>query len=186
AYVIGGDGKRTVDVDARYKGLPGHKVAVLVSARDELLLDHPDVSRNTGRVLAQRLAAPVPDFKIVEPDTVLKFQAGNPYWTVMPHHQILERLEAERLVIIDLVEYTTHASGDRHVFKGLVAGRVNVAEKGSSNASHYAFSTAISSTFPENNTVGVLNADDRTIELGMLKVFSRDVTRLFAEYQIEQ
>lgn len=183
-HLAGGPTKK-VDVEAKYRGLEGKHLAILVSANEYLLYQYPDAATSVCTAVTNRIAANLPSVTVVPPQQVIAFQDRNPYWTAMPHGELIEKLGVERLVIIDLSEYRTHEPGNAHVWQGYISGDVGVVEAESAANDRMVFREPVSAAFPENTKIGLLNQDEQTIELGMLAFFSRDAAGLFYDHTIE-
>ena len=177
-------GKRMVDVPAEYRGLDQQKIAVLVAAPNTVLFEFPDVSLNVCRAASGRIAADVPGAALSDPRQVVAFQRNNPQWIGVPTSQLIERLNVQRLVMIDLAEYSTHESGNAHQFRGIVVAQISVTEAGGEVASNAAYSKVVSARFPEEVGLSLLEEDAGTIELGMLDLFSRRVSGLFHDHKV--
>lgn len=180
AHVVAGDPKeKKVWHDAEYEGLDNTTVAVMVSADDQVLYQFPNAPLDTARAVSARLTADVTGVSVTDPAQVIAFQQRNPYWNATPYRDLLQRLNVQRIVHVDLVQYATHEPGNRHVWRGVVVANINVASADAPNPNDLVYANTVQVVFPEDRPVGVLDADDRTIQLGMLTLFSKEVSRLF-------
>jgi len=177
-------GPKKVKVEAAYKGLAGKRVAVLVIATAAMLFEYPEVSVKVGRAVSARIATNTSGTMLVTPAQVVKFQRDNPHWDSVPGGTLAKRLGVERLVMIDLSEYSTHEPGNAHVFRGVVTGNVDVLEGDGPDPNNAVFSNLVAIRFPEGMAVGVVAEDAPTIELGMLDAFSRAVAGLFYDHTV--
>lgn len=177
-------GERTYQVKAQYLGLDGRTVAVMVAADEYTLFQSPSAPLKVSRAVSARIAANVSGASVVPPKDVIAFQHENPYWGAVPYGELIEKLGVERLVVVDLIEYRTHEPGNAHVWQGMIAGEVGVVEAESDDPDNFAFSTTVRGQFPEESSIGVLDSDRETIELGMLTIFSRDAGGLFYDHEV--
>ena len=176
--------ERTVDVKAEYRGLDQKKIAVLVAAPNQVLFEYPRAPLNVCRAASGRIAADIPGAKLSDPQQIIAFQRKNPQWLGVPTGQLIERLNVERLVMIDLAEYSTHEPGNAHLFRGIVVGQVTVTEARRENSNNAAYSQVVSAHFPEDRPLGLLEEDADTIELGMIELFARRVSGLFHDHKV--
>jgi hypothetical protein len=184
AYAVGGDGTRTVQVKAQYRGLEGKTFAVLVASDDYTQFAYPGATAAIGRDVTARIGSEIPGASPLDPARVAQFQRENPYWITVPYGQLIERLGVERLVVIDLVEYSLREPGNAHVWQGQIVANVGVAEFGEGDGNAMSFSTTVKGRFPDNSSrVGVLNSDDKTIQFGLLADFSARTTNLFRDHE---
>src|SRR5690606_38127145 len=84
AHGIAG-GKRPVDVQAQYRGLDGQSVAILVTAHDRILAQHPQAPALVGRMVSGAIATHVPNVTVTDPERAGEYQARNPYWAALPY-----------------------------------------------------------------------------------------------------
>lgn len=184
AYVVGGDGERQVHVKAQYRGLENKRFAVLVAADEYTLFTYPGATQAISREMAARIATNVPGSVPMNPQEVAQFQKNNPYWITVPYGQLLERLKVDRLVVVDLVEYSLREPGNAHIWQGQIIANVGVAEAESPDGNRLAFNMTVKARHPDDSgRVGVLNSDDHTIQLGLLATFSTQAVWLFHDHE---
>ncbi len=180
-------GPKHVKVQAAYQGLAYQRVAVLAAADDRTLFHSPKAQANVCRAITTELCANVPGVQVTNPREIVAFQKDNPYWATQRPSQLIKEMNVDRLVLVDLVEYRTHEPGNSNVWQGVVTGNISVHEAGAKDPDNPSFYQTISARFPEDSRVGVVNPDANhdNIEFGMVKVFARDVVRLFRDHEIE-
>jgi len=180
---------RKVDVDAVYRGLDNQTIAVVVYADGQLLFSNPEADANVCRVVSGRIAAKVPGARVVNPEDMINFMRENEYWNTLLYSELVEKLNVDRIVTIDLVDYNTNEPGNKHVWRGRIAANVGVvAREGtatSSDPDNLAFAQVLSVNFPEDTNIGVVNSDRQTVELGMLASFGDRTAKLFYDHQEE-
>ncbi len=177
-------GERTVDVAAEYRGLEQKKIAVLVAAPHTVLFEFPLAPLTVSRAVSGRLAADIPGATLSDPKQIVAFQRKNPQWLGVPTSQLIERLNVQRLVMIDLAEYSTHEPGNAHQFRGVVVAQISVTESGGDRTNNAAYSQVVSARYPEESGLGLLEEDADTIKLGMIDLFSRRVSGLFHDHKV--
>jgi hypothetical protein len=182
AHVVGGGPGPTRVVEPAYEGLAGERVAVLVSVPNKARRKRVRPAKKAMRVLHRRLRAKVSDIQLLPVKRCLAFQRAHPSWLMTPQSRRFEALEATRILQVDVSRYTLHADSGPHVWQGLMAGRVGVAERGREGL---AFAREVEARFPPDTRVGVLDANPEAIESGMLERFARAVGRLFHRYEIQ-
>ncbi len=185
ANAVGG-GPKKVEVEAQYRGLENSQVAVLVAAPDTTLYQHPRAPQMVGRAVTARIAARVQGAVVSDPDQIAAFQRQNAAWTGVPPTQLFERLAVDRIVMVDLAEYSTHEPGNAHVFRGVVVGKVGVFAADSEDPNSFAYSQLVSSHYPPGGGLGLLEDDAATIELGMLNQFAERAAGLFYDHTVVQ
>lgn len=172
--------EKEVEVEADYQGLEGRKVAVIVYAARPTLYRHPDAPMLVTRAVSGRIADEVPTAQLLEPALVTAFQTQNPHW--MPYGDLIEQLGVDRLVVVDLAEYTTHDPKNAHAWRGVLSANIRVVERESSDIDLPVYGNVVRVRYPDH-PVPLLKSDDRTIELGLLNRFSFRVAGLFHDHR---
>jgi hypothetical protein len=184
AQAVGGDDKtKNVKVDAEYPKLAGKSVAVIVAADEDTLYQNPAAQLQIGRAVSRQIAADIKTVRIADPNQVNDFQRANPYWSTFSNKAILEALKVERLVYIDVAQFSTHEPGNSYEWRGMLVARVKVAEAEAANPSDFAYAQDVAARFPPDKPVGVLDSDDATIRAGLLGDFAQRVSWLFYNHE---
>lgn len=176
-------GEKTVQIKAQYRGMEGKSVAVIVGTDENTLYAYPTAPLAIAQSVSARLAEGVPSARLTDPQQIAQFQRANPYWETLPPGDLIKRLAVDRLVFVDLIRYTTHDPGDKNVWQGAIVARVDVYDSQNANPNDRVFSAPVQASFPESRAIGVLDADEKTIQLGMLKTFSLRAAGLFFDYE---
>src|SRR5690606_24791478 len=122
-------GRRKVVVAPQYTGLEGKRVAVLVSVDDLTLAQYPTFRESMTRAVSAGVATSLPGTKVIDPADVEKFQRERPGWVSTPYNKLTSRLDVDRLLVIDVVDFHTREMGNAAVWKGELIAHVNVAER---------------------------------------------------------
>ena len=61
---------------------------------------------------------------------------------------------------------------------------VGVIEAGSNTPNDFVFLEEVQASYPPGGAIGMLDADQNTIEYGMLKVFAYEATNLFIDHKV--
>lgn len=185
AQVVGG-GETTYAVDAKYRTLGGHSVAVVVEASQDIYFQYPSAPGTIQRAVTGEIRKFIPDVRLTDPVQIEKFQKENPNWTTLSYGDLLKRLGVERVVLIDMADYSLHEPGNANVWRGLASGTVGVLEDNAPNPNNFAFSESVEAQFPPDTKVGLLNGDDATVQLGLNKAFAQKVAFLFYDHKIKE
>lgn len=177
--IVGDDEEKPLA--SEYQGLSKKRVAVLVNADERTLYWHPRSPLNVATAVSSALSQTVAGIELVNPSAVLEFQGKNPYWVAVPYGELARELKVDRLVVISLARYSFHEPGNKELWQGNLAGRVSVSEVDSKDPNNFVYAKTVSVQFPEDRPMGVVNANESTIELGMLKLFSQRVGALLSD-----
>jgi len=179
-------GERKYNIEAEYHGLHDKTVAVIVAADPYVLYQHPRAPELVSRAVSRELVQHIPSVTITSPDDVLAYVEEHPHWTTAPYSEVIESMGVDRLLIIDLGEYRTNEPGNAHLWQGVVSAHILVIERDARHPDNAAYSQHVVSKYPETTTVGVVNANPQTIQLGMLVNFARDTVRLFHRHEVQR
>lgn len=186
---FGGDDGKKVEVEAEYLGLQGKTTAVMVNSDEFTLYQHPSAPLKVCRSVCERFKVDLANARVTDPDQLIKWQQDHPHWSTLRYSELIHKINVDRIVYIDLVEYSTHDEpGNKYQLRGTIMANVSVIEapgpdgKGGSG-DNFAYSTTVRSRFPEDNPVGMLDADEQMVEYGVLANFSQSVSGLFHLHQ---
>jgi len=173
-------------IKAEYDGPKGQRVAVLVDADLGIMFEHPQAQVEVCQALSERLAAKVPDVTVRNPKDVIAFQNENIYWNTATYAELANRLDVDRLVLVELTEYRLHEPGNVNIWQGAIQGRIAVAETDSENPNDRVYATMVSTQYPPNEPLGVVDADQQTIRKATLDMFARRAIGKFHEHTEER
>ncbi len=172
-------GPQRVNPKAEYPGLVDQRVAILVTADDPVLFRHPGAPEQVARAVGARLALTVPGIVLLSPTQLADFQKRNPYWTTLLPDDLTQRLNVQRLIMIDLSHFSTNEPGDAHLWQGLITAEVSVFENPAKIANTPAHRSTITAAYPDRPSIGLVNADEQTVTLATLNYFARSVAWLY-------
>jgi hypothetical protein len=177
--------RKMVDVPAEYLGLAGQRVAVMVAADGRTLSEYRDAPLRLSQAVTSRIAEHVPGIRTTVPDEVIRFQEANPYWMNLRYGELAEKMGVDKVVLIDLVEYRTHEPGNAYLWQGIITANIGVIDAHAQDPDNFVYYSTVQAHFPRDNGVGVVDADNESIQLGMIILFSQTAGGLFYDHQAE-
>ncbi|MEX2671462.1 MAG: hypothetical protein WD294_05060 [Phycisphaeraceae bacterium] len=177
------DPNAEVKVPAEYLELENQRVAVLVDADLSVVFEHPLAQLEVATILSERLTDHVPGVTVRNPREIITFQQRNLYWNTSSYADLMERLEVDRLVVVELVDYRLHEPGNVNIWRGLMTANIGVTEVEAPNPNDLVYATTVSVEYPPDSEVGLLNADQRTIRLATLERFAQATIGKFYEHK---
>jgi hypothetical protein len=176
--------EQTVSRKAQYHGLDNKSIAVLVNLDGETALRYKTAQINICQSVSASLAEKLPGTRLVDPQQIAKFQRDNAYWSTRSYNELLAALKVDRLVIVDVSEYSDHEPGDANVWQGVVEADVIVAAADAKNPDDAVYKQRVQADFPEDQPMGIVDstANSATIQLGMLNTFSKKTAWLFYDH----
>lgn len=181
ADVVAGNSSE-VEVEGEYIGLADTTVAVVVAADDHTLYHHPQVPQLLSRYVGGRISENMTSVTLIDPGQIARFQQQNPHWSTLDYGKLMNRLQVQRLVVIDIFTYSLHDPENKHVWCGIVAANVNVTESDAANPDTFTYMNTIRVQYPAS-PVPFLDSDELTIQHGLLQLFSRRAAGLFSQHK---
>jgi hypothetical protein len=181
AYVLfGGNEKK---VKAAYKNLKGKKIAIFVVSRPAFDFEYPYASMNIGLACAHTISKHVKDVTFVEQDKIQDFQLENLDWLSMPVSQIAKRFDAERLIYIDLYEFTMYEQGSITLVRGQVSADVRIYEMDSPAPDNETYKTEIKILVPPNAPVPASEESLYAINQQSIMTFAEELAKIFYDHK---
>ena len=72
--------------------------------------------------------APTAELKVIEPASVVKYQKRDPMLNTVPITQIAPRLDVERLIYVEVMDFTTHGGAAAGLLRGVAEVNLSVVE----------------------------------------------------------
>ncbi len=176
------DSETEVEFTAKYDGLNGKRIAVLVNAPLDAQYEHPTAVPRLCEYISAGLRDSCEGAKILPPSYAVAYQANNIYWYTMEIPKLAEALNVERLVIIDLVEYRLQAPGNSYLWDGMLLADVSVFEADGLDPMTPSFSERVKARYPSIDGVRREDAPQATVEQGLQIKFAQEATKLFYTY----
>jgi len=137
-------------IDAEYERISGKTFAVVCSASRVIEAEHPGITARINQRVNDRLIQNAnPSYAIPSGD-LLSVLYNTPQWPAMTREDIANMLGVERLIVIEIVEYSLNEPGNQYIWDGAVAGVVSVYESDSALPNDPIFEKAISIKFPDS------------------------------------
>ena len=168
-----------VETPATYS-LEGYKVAVVIDTDLAIHYEHPGVSTLIAEAIAGRIAKNVPNVSVVRPNSVARWQFDTPQWTAMPSSEIARSLSVDRVVYVELQNYSLTPPGNHWLWEGRCSAMIGIIEANNSELDGFADTYEISASFPDRPSIlHREEASEATIEQGLLNEFIRNASWLF-------
>ena len=181
ADVVAGGGSE-VEVEGDYLGLADNAIAVVVTADERTLYRYPQTPQLLARYVGGQISENLASATLIDPGQIAEFQQQNPHWITLGYGELMNRLQVQRLVVIDVFAYSLHDPENKHVWRGVVAANINVAESDAANPDTFAYMNTVRARYPER-PVPLLDSDEQTIQHGLLQLFSQRTAGLFYRHK---
>ena len=178
-------------VPARYAGLQGQTVGVMVWANRPVQIDFPDVRVDVARGTQAKLqqAISLPEMRgatfPVPPESIIRYQQNYPQIDAMPIADVAPKMGVQRLIYIEVQELRTRSEMSVNLYRGYMQGSVRVIEIENGQGRVAYEESGIVATFPDRAPAeGIPDADDFQIYHGTLDAFTTEIaTRFVSHYR---
>lgn len=176
------------EVKAKYRGLEDKSFAVFVAADRTIQAEFPQIVPAFTQEITRRLSENAGASGVLPADDVLQFQFQRPDWVAKSSAEIAKLLEVERLVFVELDEFTLNEPGNRYEWRGVAAATISVIERDSAQGEAYsssapAFREAVRVRFPDSQGQTLDNLAAQTVLSELSRRFCERSAWLFYDHE---
>ncbi len=177
------DPEKEQRVKAEYGRIGDRKLAIVVWADRSTLDIYPRARRRVGKAVAYYMEKHLPDARLVRAEEVARLQERSGIdWQAMSPKQLCERLSCDLILRVDLLEYTTRASGTRELRKGRVRATLNLYERSQTASEDAVYEAEVLETYPPASLHGAWDMDDGQILHETVEQFADAAARKFYDH----
>jgi len=115
---------------------------------------HPGLAAHLTGSISENLVANAGASGYVPAPNLLNYLLQHPEWVAHPISDLAKTLDVDRLIYIDLYEYTLHEPGNSYLWAGSASGSVAVIEADSPYPDEFAYQMPISVQYPDQMGFG--------------------------------
>ena len=149
----------------------GKKVLILVFADHSIRYQYELASYDTAVAVAERIQSELKGVEVVDPSTVERYQRANINWINLPLSKIGQHHNADFVLYIELLKFTTDAEASGELLQGQI--EANVSLYASSTTSQQLWRGNIRTIYPPDGP--------QAADLGLAERIRTETLRLFAE-----
>jgi hypothetical protein len=186
------DRVRSRTVNAKYTGLAGESVAVMVWADRAIKIDWRDVSPDLANAVQNMMYGnPAKELKDTKwpwpPESVVRYQLDHPAIEGLPITQVAPKIVGvTRLIYIEVERLSTRGEASSQMFKGSMTATLKIVEVQGKEARIGYEETGITATFPPRSPPeGVLNSNDYDIYRGTVAMLAQEIVHRLVSYEGE-
>ncbi len=167
----------TREVKAEYPYLAGKKVAVVVWAEMDTLFEYPFVQYEIAKHAEYILGQQVADISFVPSKRVIALMERERDWDRKHPSWFGRTFDADRVLMIELTQYTTREPDSPHLYRGRIAANVKVYDSAYPDAAP-AYRTEVETAYPPDST-GEFGMSDGAIRKATMEAFATDLAKPF-------
>ncbi len=169
-------------VPADYPYLAGKRVGVIVRADVGVLFEFPHVQWEVADHVTVALENNVRGVKTIEARKIAEYQRREPDWDKEDPPRLGRKFDADRLIEINLTQYTTRDPESPYVQRAHIAAVINVYNTEYPNSAP-AYSTEVRVAYPPQE--GEHGLSDAAIRRGGMEAFAAEVAGKFYERKVK-
>lgn len=168
-------------IPAEFNKLDGKKVAIVVWAQPETLLQFPHMRLELASQVTYQMKQRLKTTQTVPAEQVATYQDRNLNWDAVPPPQIGKQFGADYVLFIELLEYSTREPKTPGLFRGRAKASIVVHDAADPTARWSL--TPASAEYPMGHTK-LANADDMAIHRQLLEILGSQITTKFYEHEV--
>jgi len=177
---------RTVTIPAQFDGLKNRSVAVVVFAPESTQFEYPWAVLNLSALTSARLRAGVKGITTIDPQKINAYQHKNRHWVEMDRTALGKALDADFVLYVSLVEFSTVEEGYVDLLRGRINGEIKVYDCSKSEDVACVWTCDnIRVKFPKTATVRTARNEADIHSIIMVK-FSEKLARKFHSYKVDR
>lgn len=179
--------KQTVNPDPGIPSLKKKTIAVVVFATPETLLDYAAVQLELSDAISTELGRKISGVRTIDPRTIVRYQDENPAWDSVPPGKLCRALDADYVLLVSVIEFSTREPGSLHLARGRLAAEASLyAESPPAGADEeYLWrAEAIRVVYPEQAPVGIPTRDDFMTRANTMRAFAKKLTMRFYKHKV--
>lgn len=173
----------TKEVPAEFPYLQGKKVCLAVWADSETLFEYPWVQLEVSEHVAKAIKPNVERVSFTPNRNVVELQQREVDWERTDPAVLGKRFGAERVLMIELTQYTTREPESPHLYRGRIAANVKVYDTGYPRSAPV-FKTSVETVYPPES-VGQWGTDDRAIRKATMEAFAAELAGKFYDRRVK-
>jgi hypothetical protein len=181
--------------EAQYEGLKGHTCAVMIWTDWHTRTEYSHIQLDLGKALTQKLEdyykpkkekdAKKPEDLVTFPNSaasVVRYQREHPELASMPIVEVAPRLQVQRVIYVELEEFSAHSPEAPMVLKGNAKASLRVLEVEGAEVKPMFEEQGIKAHFPPDRPEGVVESEKvnvRTIYEGTIDLLAEKLVARF-------
>jgi len=174
-------------VQAEFDGLKDQKVAVVMFADYNVLYEYPAARLELSKMIQVELTKNVKGIEVVEPEKVLTYQLSNIDWESMDKSRLGRVFDADYVLYIALVEFSTREPGSLNIFRGRITAEASLYQSSGPERSACVWSDHdMRVMYPPKTPLAQLHQDDRQIRYVTERLFADMLAKKFYKYKVSK
>ncbi|MGN6367996.1 MAG: hypothetical protein ACTHN5_07025 [Phycisphaerae bacterium] len=168
-------------VSAQYKGLDNKSVAIVIYADQATTNEFPAAREELSAFLASKMREHLPTIKLLDYHEVMNWQDDTMNWFGLTEKQIGQHFSVDRVLYIELLDYSVAASKGFGEIQGHIRANCKVTEVDSPSNSP-AWTSLIDVRYPQDHPVDPSQTSPDALRASLLQKFADQLTNRFYDH----
>lgn len=173
----------TKPVPAEYPHLEGKKVCILVWADSDTLFEYRNAQLELSEFVLAALKANLKKITFVPNRTVVDLQRADVDWDRKSPAKLGNELGAERVLMLELTQYTTREPESPHLYRGRISANVKVYDAGQADSAP-TFKANVETVYPPGDAAE-WGSSDSSVRDAAMRAFAADVAGKFYDRRVK-
>ena len=173
----------TKPVPAEYPHLEGRKVAILVWADSETLFEYRNAQLELSEYVLAALKGNLKKVTFVPNRTIVDHQRGDPDWDRRSPAALGNELGAERVLMLELTQYTTREPESPHLYRGRISANVKVYDCSHAESAP-TYRSNVETIYP-SGSAAEWGSSDASVRDATMRAFAADVAGKFHDRRVK-
>jgi hypothetical protein len=181
-YVLFGQSHKKVK--AEYTGLENHSTVIFVVTNPAIDFEYPYTGLNISLATADQISRNVKNATFIDPETVDKYQREKIDWLSIPVSEIGRDFQADRVLYIDLVQFTMREEDSINLLRAHIAADIRVYEMDSESPNQHTYQTDLDILHPKMGPSLFSDTAHALIYQESISRFAEELAKKFYNHKI--
>lgn len=173
----------TKPVPAEYPHLEGRKICILVWADNDTLFDYRNVQLELSEYVLAALKGNLKKVSFVPNRTIVEHQRADVDWDRKSPAALGNELGAERVLMLELTQYTTREPESPHLYRGRISANVKVYDTSHSDSAP-TYRVNVETLYP-SGAAAEWGSSDSSVRDATMRAFATDVAGKFHDRRVK-
>lgn len=173
----------TKDVPAEFPHLQQKEVCLVVWCDADTLFEYPNVRFELSEYVAVAMRANVAGITFIPNRQVTELQTRESKWEREPPGRLGAKFGADRVLAIELTQYTMREPDSPHLYRGRIAANLRVYDANTPDA-RWLWQSNVDVAFPPGS-VAPWGTDENTVRRGAMEAFATEVANKFYDRKVK-
>ena len=170
-------------VKAEYTNLEDKRVAIIIAGLPAIDFEDPYARMDLALASAELIKQQVKEVQFVEQEKIERFQQENLDWISMPMREIGHKFGVDRILYIELMQFTTVEPESVNLVRGRVWSQVSIYEVDSPQPNVPVYETEIQVVYPEHGPLPMSDTALIAARQQIIILYAQELSRKFHDHK---